>query len=388
LSEHLLFLALDVIVVFAALLLALRCVAVFPQTRNALLFAGILLGNVCYVVLTREDFAYWIPEIYQINVGEWRPLLNLGRNLTPALFMMLCHSLFQEQRRFPRWLLALFGVQLFLEEPIHLLVPTGAPQEPLITETIPGALETVFAGFAFYWTIAGWRSDLVETRRRLRWVLFVLGAIGIIGNALLLRVVDPWHDLVLNYYVHVFFVGTLAALLSVFLLRFVANESIEQHLSPGIRVKPAGIAPEEASRQQAAEQEVARLQRLMQEERVYQQAGLSVRSLAEMMGMPEYRLRKLIHEQLGYRNFNAFLHDYRIQEACEMLSDPDQSRKPILTIALSVGYQSINTFNRGFREVIGITPSAYRTGTPRTDDGAPGAGAGGAPETGASSQAK
>jgi AraC-like DNA-binding protein len=35
-------------------------------------------------------------------------------------------------------------------------------------------------------------------------------------------------------------------------------------------------------------------------------------------------------------------------------------RIPILTIALSTGYQSINTFNRGFREIVNMTPSAYR----------------------------
>ena len=39
-------------------------------------------------------------------------------------------------------------------------------------------------------------------------------------------------------------------------------------------------------------------------------------------------------------------------------------RVPILTIALSTGYQSVNTFNRGFREVMGITPSAYRSQDP------------------------
>ena len=37
---------------------------------------------------------------------------------------------------------------------------------------------------------------------------------------------------------------------------------------------------------------------------------------------------------------------------------------PILSIALSTGYQSINTFNRGFRDVMGMTPSAYRAMPP------------------------
>jgi AraC-like DNA-binding protein len=36
-------------------------------------------------------------------------------------------------------------------------------------------------------------------------------------------------------------------------------------------------------------------------------------------------------------------------------------RIPILSIALSVGYQSVNTFNRAFREILGVTPSTYRS---------------------------
>ena len=42
-----------------------------------------------------------------------------------------------------------------------------------------------------------------------------------------------------------------------------------------------------------------------------------------------------------------------------MLADP-KNTLPILTIALTVGYNSINPFNRAFRDSKGMTPSAYR----------------------------
>ncbi len=98
----------------------------------------------------------------------------------------------------------------------------------------------------------------------------------------------------------------------------------------------------------------------MADERLYRRPGLTLKALADKAGIPEYRLRKLIHERLGFANFNAFLHAWRIREACEQLRDPAQRRTPILTIALSVGYQSVNTFNRGFRDVIGMAPSTWR----------------------------
>jgi AraC-like DNA-binding protein len=106
---------------------------------------------------------------------------------------------------------------------------------------------------------------------------------------------------------------------------------------------------------------IAAVQRAFADQHLYRDGELTVASLATKLAMPEYRLRKLIHEQLGYRNFNALLHHYRIAEACRDLADPAKSALPILTIALTVGYNSINPFNRAFRDAKGITPSAFRT---------------------------
>src|SRR5262249_40487317 len=93
---------------------------------------------------------------------------------------------------------------------------------------------------------------------------------------------------------------------------------------------------------------------------VYREHGLSVATLARRLEIPEYRLRRLINEELGHRNFNQMLHTYRIAEASAALADATQRRLPILTIAITVGYQSINPFNRAFRDIKGTTPSAFR----------------------------
>jgi len=95
-------------------------------------------------------------------------------------------------------------------------------------------------------------------------------------------------------------------------------------------------------------------------QQTYLQHGLSIGSLAEKMAIPQYRLRQLIHTRLGYRNFNTLLHDYRIKDACEQLSDPQKQDLPVLTIALSLGYQSIAPFNQAFRDIVGQTPTGYR----------------------------
>jgi len=71
-------------------------------------------------------------------------------------------------------------------------------------------------------------------------------------------------------------------------------------------------------------------------------------------------LRELIHSQLGYRNFPAYVNDHRLQEVEQKLADPAFDRRPILTLALEAGFGSIGPFNRAFRERHGVTPSAFR----------------------------
>ncbi|MEG7766426.1 hypothetical protein, partial [Listeria monocytogenes] len=58
-----------------------------------------------------------------------------------------------------------------------------------------------------------------------------------------------------------------------------------------------------------------RLRRLMAEEKIYREEGLTVASLAERLDVPQYRLRQLINQRLGHRNFSSFVNGYRLEEA-------------------------------------------------------------------------
>ena len=71
--------------------------------------------------------------------------------------------------------------------------------------------------------------------------------------------------------------------------------------------------------------------------------------------------RELINKHLGFRNFSGFLNSYRLPIACSQLEDLTNIRKPILTIALELGYGSIATFNRAFKAKTGKTPKEYRS---------------------------
>jgi AraC-like DNA-binding protein len=105
---------------------------------------------------------------------------------------------------------------------------------------------------------------------------------------------------------------------------------------------------------------IVALERLMAEERVYREEGLTIARLAERLAVPEYKLRRAINQGLGYRNFNVFLNRYRLDEVKAALADPAQAPVPVLTIALDAGFQSLGPFNRAFKAETGQTPTEFR----------------------------
>jgi AraC-like DNA-binding protein len=344
--------ALDVANVLLAILFGARVMLALKGRGVALLVALLSVAAVAHVVLGRDDYGGWIAEPFQVHSGTWRPVLNLARNTAPALFMLLVHRLFTDDRRPPPWLWALVALQLVLEEPFGLLAPVTGRWGWILGELTPSLLQTLFAGVAVYWTVAYWRVDLVEARRRTRAVVLLVLSVDVVASSLLLRVLIP-ADSAANYDAHVALGVANLALIGALLLWLTGGEAADY-----LEVQPRRAVPPRAGAGEAAD--LARLRALIEDEHLYREPRLSLKGLADRAGLPEYRLRRLIHEALGFRNFNAFLHHYRIAEACARLADPSQRRTPVLTIALSVGYQSVNTFNRGFREVTGMTPTDYR----------------------------
>jgi len=356
-SLHQFLFAINVACVVGAGLLGIRLLAKFRLVRAAQIYTLICFNAIAHVVLSRDQYEYWLPDPFRFDVGNWEPLLNLARNSSAGLFMLLCHVLFMDGRRFPRILLGVFLLQMILEEPGQWFAFGNAGGERLLTEVIPSFLQSAFVGFAIYWTVSNWRVDLVENRRRSRALVLILIGIQMIASSLLLRVlIDP--NTIANYYTHEALVFTNFVVLAV-LLVFFADTELVADLADEQSQKPSQKAIASSDDPQA-DASLNRLKALLDTEHIYREPELSMNSLAVKVGLPEYRLRKLIHERLGHRNFNAFLHTYRIADACRRFQDRNQDRTPILTIALSVGYQSINTFNRGFREIMGITPSEYR----------------------------
>src|SRR5207244_6410234 len=105
---------------------------------------------------------------------------------------------------------------------------------------------------------------------------------------------------------------------------------------------PVVIVSGQAAAEAANDQKLAdALMRLMGDERIYRHDNVTIGTLATKLAIPEYRLRRLINQRLGYRNFNVFLNEHRIAEAKAALADPSQAEVPVITIAMDAGFQSL-----------------------------------------------
>jgi len=83
----------------------------------------------------------------------------------------------------------------------------------------------------------------------------------------------------------------------------------------------------------------------------------SLSDLEQLIGVNKYTISKLINQSLG-TSFVQILNTCRLQRACRLLTETDET---ILFIASEVGFGSVNTFNRNFKEQYHITPKEYRS---------------------------
>lgn len=82
--------------------------------------------------------------------------------------------------------------------------------------------------------------------------------------------------------------------------------------------------------------------------------------LAELCGCPYALLSQVLNEKEG-RNFNTFINNYRIDEACRRIADTEKYGHLTLdAISKSVGFKARSSFVGAFRQKTGMTPSAYQ----------------------------
>ena len=213
-----------------------------------------------------------------------------------------------------------------------------------------------FIALAVAQTVASWPSDLVERRRSVR--VFIVSAAALYGglNAGLQIAMSGSGSAEIANTVNLTVLAGVVAAICYAMMRVDGADLFP--VSPEVEADTGDAAVIESS---AADQKlIDALMRLMEDERIYRHDNVTIGTLATKLGIPEYKLRRLINQRLGYRNFNVFLNEHRIAEAKAALADPSQAEVPVITIAMDAGFQSLGPFNRAFKATTGVTPTEYR----------------------------
>lgn len=286
--------------------------------------------------------------------------VHVGCFMVPWTFYLMNDALFEDNFRF-RWIhlwafVFIEAVHFFLISFLRiydLRDHSYHAEYSGFLRAIPKAVALAYIFAALFKTFSRRRTDLVEARQkfRLRFIYVNSGymVVVLISELALQGRKAPGLIEVLHA------TGILATVVYFFTRIFSISENV------------LGGFPDRAVRGAAEGQTfpvdqdlLKKLQSAMEIDRVHTQESLSIRQLAEHLGTQEYLLRRLINAGLGYRNFNDYLNELRIKEACHILSDKEQTSTAIIRIAMDLGFGSLAPFNRAFKDRTGKTPTEFR----------------------------
>jgi len=304
----------------------------FGHLRVGKAFIAILLAGACFLIepLLPEFLAKFCRDFY---------------TMVPALFWLLCQLAFAHRPNIlsPSGLAALYSflAPMFSN---HLNINDSDPDlVVLIGWTLPAYTEYLMIALGLWTVVSNWSDDLVESSRRLRGVVLI----GV-GLSVLLVIV-PMNTGIVGRFVPYMSICVVTLACAYFLLQG------QQGVLFGIQ---ASIADDEqAPMTPTHSADIIALNQLM-DSGFYRTEHLTLKMLADALALPEYKTRQLINQTMGYRNFNDYINQLRIEEACaRLMNEPDT---PILNISLDVGYRTLSSFNRAFKEIKSVPPSVFR----------------------------
>ncbi|WP_283788004.1 helix-turn-helix domain-containing protein [Bermanella sp. WJH001] len=302
-------------------------------------FVFILIAGACFLVE---------PQLS----GIWALLAADLYTMVPALFWVLCQLAFS--RRPKVFSLTGFIALYTILAPMFARHFVESHNESLMVFlwTWPSYCEYLMIALGLWTVVASWSDDLVESRRQLR------GAVLIAVGISVLLVVIPANTHIVGRWLPYLSINIITLTCAYFLLH-THQGVLFGVVNPVSTTDVMNVPTNEDANTNVPELnlDAQKLNNLMAQG-FYRTEHLTLKDLASELALPEYKTRNLINQTLGYRNFNDYINQLRIHEAAERLKrEPDS---PILNISLDVGYRTLSSFNRAFKDIMSMSPSEYR----------------------------
>jgi len=326
-------------------ILSLTCLFLIKHARSGRdTWTGIgLIFCVLAYILIETPFIRQNPTLFFIAIT--------GSVCIPVFFFLLTKAIFDDHFKASWQLAGYFSLIILAHFSVYLRGVISFQGTVLHVCRIVSEIVSVgFVLAGLYIAIITQKADLIEERRRFR-SFFVFGVAYLIGITIIAESTPIMPDSV--EVLQILQRSSIIILTTFFLLSNFDIKSGFFFQEPQKEKGSKSVTPEDTELRK-------KLDIFINEKKIYRNEGLTIGQLAEMLNEQEYKVRRHINGELGFRNFNDFLNKYRVTEACQILRDPAQNRKTILEIAYALGYQSIGPFNKAFKDFTQTTPTAYR----------------------------
>ncbi|XDD50565.1 helix-turn-helix domain-containing protein [Leptospira sp. WS92.C1] len=273
--------------------------------------------------------------------------IHFGCFSVSILFYLFVSSLFMDRFKLKIWHGALFiFINLFC---FYIFILSDLRNETsILSQILFSAPQLIYLGLILFTlgsVLKDKNIDLMESRREFRSIFVSITGIYAIFVVLLEVIIKSS-----NYSIELDFLNSLFIFILVFFFSYRLFTFRENTF----------LVSEAKEEEPIDESLLKKLNALLNNEKIYLKENLTILKLARQLNAQEKRVRRLINQGLGYKNFNEFLNHYRIQEAKAILADSTKGDLQVLRIAMDLGYGSLAPFNRAFREIVGMTPSDFR----------------------------
>lgn len=136
-----------------------------------------------------------------------------------------------------------------------------------------------------------------------------------------------------------------------------------KNLSTSVINNPKNDTPFKYKKSSISEEDrtfyVTQVLEYMDKEKPYLDYEIKQSDIADQLGITLHQFSEILNTSLE-NNFNNFINLYRVNEAKEMIKNPQYKDYKIIAIGYEAGFKSKTSFNRAFKNLVGLTPSEYK----------------------------
>ncbi|MCB1144062.1 MAG: helix-turn-helix transcriptional regulator [Leptospiraceae bacterium] len=287
-------------------------------------------------------------ETFVLRMSKF--ILFLGQASVAFLFWILSFSLYQSEFSFRRKHFLVLLAQIFVPLLWGVFMYSGGSPEEVHFKWKQIAFLSYSISFNFVLLVHGLRNSYRERkvlhgRKKISEIHSFLGIV-LIFNLIFKSMMEEtsYRDLGNSF---LSLVSTPAIIFILF--RFMENR---------LEFNPRIQAPQILIQKDVLDW-IEKMDELFYEKKIYREESLTIKTLAHRIDCKEYILRRIIKDELKFKNFNDLLNRFRIEEACLIISNSEETPK-ILKVSMNLGYSSSSAFDRAFKSLKGISPRDYQ----------------------------